>query len=413
MTRAAIFDLDDTLLDTSALFSAREARQWAAVLAGLDSVKEFEVREGESAVVSLPKEASSRGLAVGLFTHSPQPYAEELLRRFGIAVDEMVTGSDHLPLKPDPTGLITVARSLDVDPADCIYIGDSVGDFGAAAAAGMPSVGVSWGSSTPESWRHGWPDVAVNRPSRLLEAIDGTTGLGPLGEILADEDEARIHWGSILRLGSNTFGLGRYFPMGDRRYPGDSFSHLILGSKDEPKERERLAAIFAAMGQVQVQNPPELLASVPPSPDGADRFEQARGQLAEVFDAEDRGPLLKQLYGVDDYKRTARDERAGKVVDRFEATQELADERVLLIDDVLNTGSQAEACRSVLLEAGAKSVAILSAAVSQDALPEPCPACGEEFGGTIRTKVNSHTGEEFLGCTRFRQGCYWSANLPS
>lgn len=414
MIRAAIFDLDDTLLDTGALLRAREAREWDVVLGGLDSVVEFAVEEDQPAVVSLPKEASSRGLAVGLFTHSPLTYTEGLLRRFGIRVDEMVTGSDRLPPKPDPTGLIAVSRALGIDPEDCVYIGDNVGDFGAAASAGMLSIGVSWDSSTPESWRHGWPNFAVNRPSRLLNVLDGKTALAPMGEVLADGTNPQVHWGSILRLGANTYGLGRYFPKSkDRRYPAHSLSHLILGSKDKPEERERLGAIFAAMSQIPVQNAPEIIASVPPSPEGEDRFEAARGFLAEAFDAEDRGPLLKQLYGVDDYKSTSRDARGAKVKDRFEATDALDGERLLLIDDVINTGSQAEACRLALLAAGAKSVAILSASVNQDALPRPCPNCGDEFGGIVRTKTNSHTGEEFLGCSRFWRGCGWSEDPPS
>jgi HAD superfamily hydrolase (TIGR01549 family) len=412
MIRAAIFDLDDTLLDTRALFDAREAREWSVVLGGLDSVEAFEVADGEPAVTSLPKEAQDRGLAVGLFTHSPQNYAEGILRRHGITVDQMVTGTDRLPLKPDPTGLLTVARALGIDPSACLYVGDSVGDFGAAAAAGMASVGVSWEARTPESWRHGWPDVAVDRPSRFLSLLDGATGLGPLAEVVVDDQDPISHWGSILRLGSNTFGLGRYFPMGDHRYPGQALSHLIIDSKDDPDQRERLAEAFASMGKMRLKNPPQLIASVPPSPDGEDRFAASRVNLAELYEAEDGEGVLEQIYGVDDYKFTHRDERPAKVIDRFQATKTLDGERMILIDDVINTGSQANACRTALLDAGAGSVMILAASVNQDALPKPCPSCGEGYGGTVRTKRRRRDGKEFLGCSRFRQGCRWSEDLP-
>jgi HAD superfamily hydrolase (TIGR01549 family) len=413
MPAAALFDLDDTLLDTAGLRDARERREWGRVINSLGSVAPFEVGDGEPAIADLPKEAKNRGLAVGILTHSPREYADALIRHYKLRVDALVSGSDGFPTKPDPTGLLALARTLDVSPADCLYIGDAVGDFGAAAAAGMVSVGVSWAGKTPLTWRRGWPDIAVDRPSRMLEVFDGATNLGPLGEVLARRNEPQIHWGSFLRLGSSTIGLGRYFPMGDRRYPGDALSHLVVGSKDKPKERDRLATVFAAMDQVSVKNPPELIASVPPSPDGEDRFDSARQLLAEVFDAEDRGPLLKQRYGVNDYKFTARDERAAKVKDRFEATAGLDGERLLLIDDVINTGAQTEACRSALLEAGAKSVTILAASVSQDPLPKPCPECGEKFGGQVRTKTNRYTGQEFLGCSRYWRGCEWNESLPS
>jgi beta-phosphoglucomutase-like phosphatase (HAD superfamily) len=46
-------------------------------------------------------------------------------------VDAMVTGSDRFAPKPDPSGLVAAARLLGVEPGGCVYVGDSVGDFGA------------------------------------------------------------------------------------------------------------------------------------------------------------------------------------------------------------------------------------------------------------------------------------------
>lgn len=412
MIRAAIFDLDDTLLNSRALFEARERRDWGVVMAGLDSVVPFEVADGQPAITSLPKAARDRGLAVGVFTHSPEPYADALLRRHKIKVDEMVTGSDRLPPKPDPTGLITVARALQIDPAECVYIGDSVADFGAAAAAGMTSIGVCWDQRIPESWRHGWPDIAVDRPSRLLEALEGGVGLSPIGEAAAAGEGAVPHWGSLLQLGGNTLGLGRYFQWGDRRYPEHALSRLIIDAKEEEPRQEDLAQAFGALDALRFTNPPALIASVPPAPDDpGDRFTDSRAALAEVFDAEDAEGLLTMRYAVENYKQIPRDQRAANNHDRFEATQELDSERIILIDDVYTSGSTARACREALAAAGAGGVTILVAGVAQDKLPEPCPRCGEEYGGQIKVKRNSHTGEQFRGCSRFWQGCRWSEDL--
>jgi HAD superfamily hydrolase (TIGR01549 family) len=405
--RAVIFDLDDTLLDSSALREARDRQEWRAVLSGLDSVRTFDVAEGEVEVAALTGEVRARGMAVGLLTHSPQNYAEALLRRHSIRVDAMVSGSDGFPNKPDPGGLLAAAAALGVEPADCAYVGDAVGDFGAAAAAGMVSIGVSWSGLAPDSWRHGWPDIAVNRPGRLLEYLDGVVGLGPLGEALASGAEGRGHWGSLLQLGANTFGLGRYFPTTDRRHPEAPLSRLILDSKVEAQAQERLGASFEGLALVNITNPPELIVSVPPDPEGTDRFGPARAALAELYGAEDGGGVLRQLYGVDDYKGTARAGRAAKVVDRFEARGPLDGRRVVLLDDVLTSGAQAEACRSALREAGSGGVSIIVAGVTQDALPDPCPQCRI---GTVRTKRRGRDGHEFLGCTRW-PACWWSEDL--
>jgi HAD superfamily hydrolase (TIGR01549 family) len=408
MPRAALFDLDDTLLDTAQLRDARERREWDKVLGGLSTVTAFEVEDGQPAVVDLPKEAKNRGLAVGVLTHSPRPYAEALISRHGVRVDELVTGSDGFPAKPDPTGLLALARGLDVEPAQCLYIGDAVGDFGAAAAAGMVSVGVSWKGETPLTWRHGWPDIAIDRPSQLLALLDGANGLRPMGELVAAESEFDLHWGSVLRLGSSVFGLGRYFPTGDPRYVGHSLSHLILDAKEDKEAQQRLAEVFGSLGG-RLSNPPALIASVPPSPDKEDRFGPARAALAEGIGARDGGDLLVQLYDAPDYRSTARDARAAKVVDRFAANGTLSGERVILIDDVYTSGSQADACREVLRESGAGRVSVFIAGVTQDGLPEPCPRCGE-LGGTIKVRRRRADGVEFKACSRY-PNCTWTASL--
>jgi phosphoglycolate phosphatase-like HAD superfamily hydrolase len=58
-----------------------------------------------------------------------------------------IRGADNVPLpKPAPDGLLVVCQDLQVHPKDCVYVGDSPTDGMAASAAGMPAIGVTWGS---------------------------------------------------------------------------------------------------------------------------------------------------------------------------------------------------------------------------------------------------------------------------
>jgi predicted amidophosphoribosyltransferase len=182
---------------------------------------------------------------------------------------------------------------------------------------------------------------------------------------------------------------------------------LILDSKEKSRAQQRLGEKFGALELVRIKNPPELIVSVPPDPEGVDRFGPARAALAELYEAEEDGGVLRQLFGVDDYKSVKRARRAAKVVGRFEVTRALEGQRVVLIDDVFNSGAQAEACRAGLREGGAGGVSIIVAGVSQDPLPEPCPQCEV---GTVRTKRRRRDGHEFLGCTRW-PACGWSRNI--
>jgi HAD superfamily hydrolase (TIGR01549 family) len=397
--RAVIFDLDDTLLDSSALQQAREARDWRAVLGRLDEVHEFDTAEGEPRVAELPAIVRARGLSVGVLTQSPRPYAIELLRVHGITAEAIVTGSDGYPPKPDPTGLKAVLAELAVDAADALLVGDDGVGFQAAAAAGAGSVGVAWSADPQPDWRHSWPDVAVCRPSRLVELLDAEHGLGAFAEVIAAGGDPRAHWGSLMRVGHGTFGLGRYFPQADVRYPGHPLSHLVLRAKSDPAAAEEVAAIFASLAERLTSGPiPELVLSVPPAPEGYDRFSAARAALAEAWGARDGGGLLTMSYPVEEYKHIAREERPARNTDRFRCAP-LNGERVLLIDDVLTSGGQSEACRDAITAAGGGPVTVLLLSVTQDKLTEACPLCG----ANLRTFTRHSDGREFLGCCAWGQ----------
>jgi HAD superfamily hydrolase (TIGR01509 family) len=408
--RAVIFDLDDTLLDTRALFGLREQRLWRQAYENLHRAVPFDVPDGESPVVSLPAEARARGLRVGLLTHSPEPYARELLGRSGIAVDAMITGSAGYPPKPDPTGLRAVMNTLGVSPDEVIYVGDSAADFAAAAAAGAISVGVAWNGNAPPLWRHSWPDFGFSRPSRLIALFDGEEGLGPLASVCAAGEAPNAHWGSVLRVGGGVLALGRYFRTDDRRHPAHALSGLVLRAKSDPPAADEVAGIFKSFAEaVPVTQPPDLVLSVPPAPDqDYDRFAAVRPALASAWSADSQGgETLRMCRAVSDYKQLPHEQRATANIGRFEA-RALSGERIVLIDDVLTSGSQADACRTALNAAGADTVTVLALAITQENLPEPCPNCG----ANLRLLHRHRDGKPFLGCSAWRiTGCPYTRGL--
>jgi HAD superfamily hydrolase (TIGR01509 family) len=60
----------------------------------------------------------------------------------------VVDGSTVAHAKPAPDLLLFAARELGVEPSRCCYVGDAIWDMQAAAAAGMPAIGVVSGSAT-------------------------------------------------------------------------------------------------------------------------------------------------------------------------------------------------------------------------------------------------------------------------
>ena len=83
-----------------------------------------------------------------------------------------VHGADTVPAaKPEPDGLYQVCDELGVAPCDAVYVGDSPSDALAAHAAGMSSIGVTWGSHSEESLKKAPFDVYVSTPDELCRML--------------------------------------------------------------------------------------------------------------------------------------------------------------------------------------------------------------------------------------------------
>ena len=106
------------------------------------------------------------GYGVGICTNKPEALAQTLLVRLGIrdAFGALV-GADTLPVrKPDPAPLWECVRRLGGDLTRTCLVGDSDTDRNTAAAAGVPSVLVTFGPAGG--------DMAALQPAALLRHFD-------------------------------------------------------------------------------------------------------------------------------------------------------------------------------------------------------------------------------------------------
>jgi len=86
---------------------------------------------------------------------------------------ETVVGGDETEKhKPDPEPLLLAAERMGVDPSQAAYVGDSPFDVGAAKAAGMYAIAVTWGRIHDRSrLERAEPDAIVDSPEELLEHV--------------------------------------------------------------------------------------------------------------------------------------------------------------------------------------------------------------------------------------------------
>jgi phosphoglycolate phosphatase len=101
---------------------------YPGVLAGLDAMK-------------------AAGLRLACVTNKPMAFAVPLLKQKGLdGYFEVVLGGDSLPRKkPDPMPLLHVCRNFELEPHQVVAIGDSSNDAQAARAAGCPVLVVPYG----------------------------------------------------------------------------------------------------------------------------------------------------------------------------------------------------------------------------------------------------------------------------
>jgi pyrophosphatase PpaX len=86
---------------------------------------------------------------------------------------ETVVGGDETERhKPDPEPLLLAAKRMGADPKETAYVGDSPFDVGAAKAAGMYAIAVTWGGIHDRAkLEQAEPDAIVDTAEELLELV--------------------------------------------------------------------------------------------------------------------------------------------------------------------------------------------------------------------------------------------------
>lgn len=77
--------------------------------------------------------------------------------------------------KPDPASAIDVLRVLGVAPDRCVYVGDTKVDMLTGKAAGMFTVGVSWGFRSVDELKENGADAIVDSADEILGLVTNRT----------------------------------------------------------------------------------------------------------------------------------------------------------------------------------------------------------------------------------------------
>lgn len=109
------------------------------------------------------------GVKAAVVTNKHEPMARKLFDALGLTPRfACIIGAGRYALKPAPDGLLAMAAQLGGGAA--AFVGDTTFDIGAARAAGMPSVAVSFGYCDAPARDLG-ADVVIDHFDQLIPAL--------------------------------------------------------------------------------------------------------------------------------------------------------------------------------------------------------------------------------------------------
>lgn len=116
-------------------------------------------------------------LQIAIITADDRLITARVLEKLGVVdqVDALVTGSDAFSPKPQPEPAIHITQKLQLNPENCLCLGDTVSDMLLARNAGFGlGVGVTSGASTREQLSC-YTNVIIDRADLLPELLFPTS----------------------------------------------------------------------------------------------------------------------------------------------------------------------------------------------------------------------------------------------
>lgn len=217
MERAAIFDLDGTLIDTLetlAFFVNAETERYGIQAIPAEAFKVFagngarvlveralryagntdehlvdvilpafiaaynadflHLTRVYAGVSDLLYELHHRGVRLAVLSNKQHETTQKIVGHFFPDLFSIVLGQrEGVPIKPDPSAVHEILRHVRVPSEQTVYVGDTGTDMKTGRAAGLYSAGVLWGFRDKEELVHAGASTVISQPQELLDIVMG------------------------------------------------------------------------------------------------------------------------------------------------------------------------------------------------------------------------------------------------
>lgn len=127
-----------------------------------------------SNIVEMLTELDKMGIKMGVNSNKRNDYTVQLVSKYfkGIPFVEVFGEREAIPKKPDPTSANEIAKLMELNHDEILYIGDSNTDILTAINAKMDGVGVLWGFRSYEELKNYGAKYIVSEPKEIIEIIN-------------------------------------------------------------------------------------------------------------------------------------------------------------------------------------------------------------------------------------------------
>ena len=162
---ALIFDLDQTIIDSSIAEPYRKVRDWPTVYS---VINRFVLYPG---VIDALRNFKNSGLRICIVTSSPSSYCNKVLKYWDIPSDHMVCYHDTKNKKPHPEPINRALSLLRIPAEKAISFGDCDIDIIASNNANVRSVACTWGASNITTLIKSNPTYTVKNSEELISLV--------------------------------------------------------------------------------------------------------------------------------------------------------------------------------------------------------------------------------------------------
>ena len=114
----------------------------------------------------------ARGLKLSVVSNKIDFMVQLVVKEYFGDVFDFITGqADGVKPKPDPSMVFGAMKALDVEPQECIFVGDSGVDAETGKNSGSFMVGVLWGFRGEQELRENGAKAVITKPEQLLNYL--------------------------------------------------------------------------------------------------------------------------------------------------------------------------------------------------------------------------------------------------